>query len=53
MDPTCFENAIGNVHWDDAMNKEMAALESMIHGSWCHCQMARKLLAVNGLQSQA
>ena len=26
--PTCFENAVGNVHWDDAMNEEMAALES-------------------------
>ena len=28
VEPTCFENAIGNVHWDDAMNEEMAALES-------------------------
>ena len=28
VEPTCFENAVGNVHWDDAMNEEMAALES-------------------------
>ena len=28
MEPTCFENVVGNVHWDDAMNEEMAALES-------------------------
>ena len=28
VEPTCFENAVGNVHWDDAMNEEMAALEA-------------------------
>ena len=28
VEPTCFENAVGNVHGDDAMNEEMAALES-------------------------
>ena len=26
--PTCFEEAVGNVHWEDAMNEEMAALEA-------------------------
>ena len=28
VEPTCFEDATGNVHWDDAMNEEMAALEA-------------------------
>ena len=28
VEPTCFEDAVGNVHWDDAMNEEMAALEA-------------------------
>ena len=30
--PTCFENAVRNVHWDDAMNEEMAALE--LNDTW-------------------
>ena len=28
VEPTCFEHATRNVHWDDAMNEEMAALEA-------------------------
>ena len=28
VEPTCFEEAVGNVHWEDAMNEEMAALEA-------------------------
>ena len=28
VEPTCFEDAAGNVHWDDAMNEEMATLEA-------------------------
>ena len=28
VEPTCFEEAAGNVHWEDAMNEGMAALEA-------------------------
>ena len=28
VEPTCFEEAVGNVHWEDAMNEEMVALEA-------------------------
>ena len=28
VEPTCFEDAIGHVHWDAAMNEEMAALDA-------------------------
>ena len=28
VEPTCFDEAVGNVHWEDAMNEEMVALEA-------------------------
>ena len=28
VEPTCFEKAVGNVHWEDAMNEEMVALKA-------------------------
>ena len=27
LNPTCFENVVGNVHRDDAMNEEVVLLE--------------------------
>ena len=32
VEPTCFENAVGNVHWNDAMKEGMAALE--LNDTW-------------------
>jgi len=28
VEPTCFEQAVGNAKWDNAMNEEMAALDA-------------------------
>jgi len=28
VEPTCFEQAVGNLKWDNAMDKEMAALDA-------------------------
>jgi len=32
VEPTCFEQAIGNPKWDNAMNEEMAALD--VNATW-------------------
>ena len=32
VEPTCFEDAVGNVHWDNAMDEEMAALD--VNETW-------------------
>ena len=50
MEPTCFENTIGNVHWDDAMNEEMVVLES--NNTWEFMPLLNGKKAM-GLQSQA
>ena len=32
VEPTCFEDVVGNVHWDNAMDEEMAALD--VNETW-------------------
>ena len=32
VEPTCFEHAIGNVHWDNVMDEEMAVLD--VNETW-------------------
>jgi len=32
VEPTCFEQAVGNLKWDNAMNEEMAALD--VNATW-------------------
>jgi hypothetical protein len=34
VEPTCFEQAVGNPKWDNAMDEEMAPLDVMLLGSW-------------------
>ena len=31
-EPTCFEDAVGNTHWDNAMDDEMAVLD--VNETW-------------------
>jgi hypothetical protein len=30
VEPTCFEQAVGNLKWDNAMDKEMAPLDANV-----------------------
>ena len=32
VEPTCYENAIENMHWEDAMDEEMSALD--VNHTW-------------------
>jgi hypothetical protein len=32
VEPTCFEQAVGNLKWDNAMDEEMAALD--VNATW-------------------
>ena len=32
VEPTCYEDAVGNVHWENAMDEEMAALD--VNHTW-------------------
>ena len=49
VEPTCFDEAVGNVNWEKAMDEEMAAFcMEMKHGIWCHCLKARRPLDASG-----
>ena len=48
VEPTCFEEAIGNVHWDKAMNEEMVALYDNDTWELVPLPNDKKTLDVNG-----
>ena len=49
IEPTCFDEAIGDEHWEKAMDEEMVALYmAMGLGIWCPCQRIKRPLVASG-----
>lgn len=44
VEPICFEDAIENVHWDNAMDKEMVALD--VNETWDLVQIPEGKMAI-------
>jgi hypothetical protein len=48
VEPTCFEQVIGNPKWDNAMDEEMAALDANATWELVALPKTRKQLGANG-----
>ena len=46
VEPTSYESAARNVHWEKAMDEEMTVLD--VNHTWDLVPVAKRLLAVNG-----
>jgi len=48
VEPTCFEQAVGNPMWDNAMDEEMAGLDVDVTWELVVYHRTRKQLGANG-----
>ncbi len=48
VEPTCFEQVIGNPKWDNAMDEEMVALDANVTWELVVYQRTKKQLGANG-----
>ncbi len=51
VEPICFEQAIRNLKWDNAMDEEMAALDANVTWELVVLPKDKKTIGVNGTKS--
>lgn len=50
---TCFENEIGNLHWDDVMNEERNTIEENVIAPLLKCKVAMGYKWVSEIKHKA